>query len=225
MKIFVAVPLYDGKLDYRLVNCLLAESIFAERCGDELRVNYIGGSAGIAHARNQLVTMFLESDCDRMVFLDSDITFKIGSLVKIAKQKEEIVVGAYRIKDSFETYPIEWLINKELWANENGLLEIDRGPTGFMSIKRCVFDKILEAKPDRKTEVYKGKYNYFFFQMPIENGVLVGEDFYFCREVRDLGMKIYLDPELELTHYGHKPTPFIGHIGKWLKNRTPKEKT
>ena len=44
-----------------------------------------------------------------------------------------------------------------------------------------------------------------------------GEDYSFCRRWRDIGGKVWLDPEIKLGHIGFKT--FVGTIGSWLKDR------
>lgn len=222
MKIFVAIPVYDGKLDIQSVRCLMNEQAIAILNGDDITINFLSSNAGIAQGRNQLATEFMQSDFDRLVFLDSDVTFEPGSLVKLAHQPVDFVGGCYRFKKDGESYPIAWLPDPEqkgLQANEHGLLEVQGLPTGFLALSRKVFQTMIDRHPDRDLTVQCGHSSYCFFQMPLVDGHLYGEDFYFCREWLELGGKIYLDPEIDLTHWSFKPTPFKGHIGKWLKNR------
>lgn len=172
-----------------------------------------------ATGRNQLVQIFMDSDCDRLVFLDSDISFPLGSLLKIAHQPAEFVGGCYRFKMEKEEYPIGWIQEKdELWANEHGLLEVATLPTGFLALSRSVFEKFKQAYPGRECN-HQGNPMYGFFQMVFKDGALWSEDTYFCKEWRDAGGKVYLDPEIKLTHWENNYKPFVSHIGDWLKNR------
>jgi hypothetical protein len=68
--------------------------------------------------RNQLASDFMMSDCDKMFFIDSDISFEPGAIVKLALFDVDLVGGAYRYKFETENYPIGWLDQKELWSNE-----------------------------------------------------------------------------------------------------------
>ena len=90
-------------------------------------------------------------------------------------------------------------------------------PTGFLSISRKAFQSIQDYLPERKFS-HHGNEMYCFFEMPFEDGHLHGEDSYFCKLYRESGGKVWLDPELNLTHWDHNK-PFIGHIGNWLKSR------
>jgi len=81
----------------------------------------------------------------------------------------------------------------------------------------------MSAHPERIYE-HMGHAAFAFFQMFFKDGALVGEDYLFCNEWAELGGKIYLDPELHLTHWGINPVPHPGHIGNWLKGRSEETK-
>lgn len=220
MKIFVATPTYDGKLPIQVVHSLLTEKAVAIGCGDELKVGFLAGCSHAAQGRNQLADDFMNSDCERLVFLDSDVTWRPGDIVKIAHYPVDFVGGSYRHKNANETYPVHFdQTKKELWANEHGLLEVAAVPGGFMSLSKNVFEKIKEANPEKKFEFW-GREMFCYFEMLFKDGILGGEDFLFCQSWRDLGGKVYLDPEIALTHWDQKMTPYEGHIGNWLKSRT-----
>lgn len=222
MKIFVAIPVYDGKLGIESVRCLMNEQAVALGLGDDFTVNFLASDSGIAGARNTLAKEFMDSGFDRMVFLDSDVTFEPGALIKLARMPVDFVGGAYRHKRDEESYPIDWLPKGELWADENGLLEVAKLATGFLALSRKVFETIREAHPERSYS-HMGNPGFCYFQIPFKDGTFYGEDFYFCHEWVELGGKIYLDPEITLTHWDFNPKPHVGHIGNWLKSRIEKE--
>lgn len=218
MKIFVAIPVYDGKLSIESVCCLMAEQALAIGLGDEFQVRFMTGNAGIVQGRNQLAYEFMESDFDRMVFLDSDVTFEPGALIKLAYMPVDFVGGCYRHKRDEESYPVVWEKKPELWFNKYGLLQVETIPTGFLALSRKVFETMRGRYPERATTHF-GYASFSYFQQPVKDGVLYGEDYFFCREWRELGGIVFMDPEIKLTHWGFAPTPYIGHIGSWLKNR------
>lgn len=197
--------------------------------GDDFSVNFLSSNAGIVQGRNQLATEFMDSGFDRLIFLDSDVTWELGSIVKLAHHPVDFVGGCYRLKRKEEQYPIAWIrgtAGQEFRGIDLGdnkaLLEVEGVPTGFLSLSRKVFETMLEKRP-RDLTTQCGHKCYAFFQMPVMDGHLYGEDFFFCREWQELDGKIYLDPELKLTHWDFNPTPHVGHIGNWLKNRSNQE--
>lgn len=217
MVIVVGIPVYDGKLPAETVKCLLDERIVAHGTGDDLQVRLLPGCSHPAMGRNQIAHDFMASEADRLVFLDSDVTFEPGALVKIAHQPVHFAGGAYRYKMDQENYPVGWLDRPELWSDKLGLLEVATLPGGFLSLSRNVFERLRAAHPEREYEHF-GKKSFCYFQMPFIDGLLYGEDSFFCKEWRDLGGKVYLDPEITLTHW-NGGMPYVGHIGNWLKRR------
>lgn len=217
MKIFVAIPCYDGKLQYQTVDCLVLEQAIAARLGHEIFTSFLPYCSNLPDGRNNLVEGFLKSNCDKMIFLDSDITFEPGAMIKIATSPFDFAVGCTRHKLETESYPINFLDQDEIWINRAGFIEIATIGTAFMCLSRAVFQKFKEAYPEREYLHYGVKAT-CYFQTPFVNGSLLGEDVFFCMEWRKAGGKIYLNPELEITHWDFK-TPYVGHIGKWLRAR------
>lgn len=218
MKISVGIPVYDGKLTLPLANCLLTEKSVAQQVGLRITFRFLPSCTNLAMGRNQIVKEFLASDDERLIFLDADVTCEPGALTRLAHHPVDVVGGAYRVKQEETLYPVGFLDQDELWANEHGLIEVAMVPTGFLSITRKAFELFREKFPGREYES-RGEMNYCYFQIPYRDGALYTEDAYFCREYREAGGKVFLDPELSLTHWaGDRPYP--GHIGNWLRGRS-----
>ena len=214
MKVSVGIPVYDGKLPLHLVHCLLTETHLAAVTGDLLSVRFLQSCSNLAMGRNQLVKEFLASDEDRLVFVDADVTFKPGSVLKIAHSPLDFVGGAYRLKQEIEDYPVGYLGDEGVI--KNGILEVASIPTGFLSLSRKVFETFKAKYPGRDYKIH-GHPGYAYFQIPFKDGCLYTEDAFFCREWQECGGKIHLDTDLELTHWDFN-RPYPGHFGNWLKN-------
>jgi glycosyltransferase involved in cell wall biosynthesis len=221
MKISVGLPVYDRKVDVQQVACLLTETSLANLNGDVLNVRFLSSCTNLAFGRNHIVREFLESGDDRLVFLDGDVTFEPGDLLKLAHHPVEIVGGAYRLKQDDERYPIN-LLQEARPPGPNGLIEVGMLPTGFLALSRSVFDKFRDHYPGREYNAH-GRKTYCYFQIPYVGGSLFTEDSYFCKEWIAKGEKLYLDPELKLTHWQGN-IPYEGHIGNWYRKRyAPKQ--
>lgn len=223
MKILVAIPAYDGKLLVQSVIALMTEQALCIANGDELQIRFSCSNAGLLQSRNVLVKDFLESGYDKMVFLDSDITFEPGAIIKLAYMPFDFVGGCYRYKKEPVKYPINFLPDqKDLWINRVGLIEVASLPTGFLSLSRKVFETIKENHPERAlADQGEGNPAFCYFQMPFIDGQFYGEDVFLCKEWREAGGKIYMDPEIKLTHWSFNPTAYEGRIGDWIKSQQP----
>lgn len=218
MKLFVAIPAYDGKVGIETARSLLNEQGAALALGIELQVGMLPGCSLITMGRNQMVADFLATDCDRMVFVDADVSWNPGDLIRLALHPVDVVGGAYRYKKHAEDYPVRWLDKPELWADpETGLLEVESVPGGFLAISRRALDTLREAHPERAYQ-HEGRDFHGFFHAPVEAGRIWGEDTAFCNDWRKAGGQVWLDPALTLTHTGNLQQ-FTGCIGDWLRSR------
>jgi len=216
MKVRVAIPAYDCKVSIETVRALLQEQALALVAGAELEVAFVGGCSLITLARNQMVQDFLDGEADRLVFIDADVAWEAGSLLKVAQHPVDFVGGAYRIKEAWEAYPVHWLDRPELVA-KGGLLEVASVPGGFLSLSRAVFERIEAHFPGRRYSHLGRAFN-GFFHAPIMDGHLYGEDTAFCHDWREAGGQVWLDPTLNLTHVGGSNS-YEGCIGEWLLSR------
>jgi hypothetical protein len=144
------------------------------------------------------------------------VTFEPGSLLRIAKHPVDFVGGAYRLKTQEERYPVAFF-DKDIWDSKNRLLRVSMVPTGFLSLSREAFTRFREMYPNRGYKFYEHEL-YAYFQIPFDNGSLYSEDAYFCKEWREKGGEIYLDPDHKLTHWNGN-IPYTGHIGDWFRKR------
>lgn len=217
MRISVGLPLYDGKVMHQQMGCLLTEVQIARALGHELIVRVLNSCTNLAMGRNQIVKDFLDTGDDRLVFLDSDVTFQPGDMVKLALYPEEFVGGIYPLKQDIEAYPVALLTEPKDDINPHGLIEVRSVPTGFLSLSKTVFDKFRGSYPDREYESRFSK-SYCYFQIPYCDGALFTEDAYFCKEWREMGGTIFMDPEIQLSHWNGN-IEFKGHIGKWFRKQ------
>ena len=193
----------------------------------------------VPNARNVLTDQFLESQATHLMWIDSDIGFNPMDIVSMLIADKDIVCGIYpkkevdwaRVAQAVKAgVPPEELSNHAglfavkllddsaggFAADSDGLLEIAAGGTGFMLIKRGVFDALSEDVsdylPDRK--VIKE-----FYATTTEPGTgkLITEDYHFCRQARSHGFKIYAAPWVRLSHAG--TYVFDRRFGpNWLKS-------
>jgi hypothetical protein len=223
MKIFVAIPTYDGKLDVRVAGNLMTEQNIARAKGHEFDVRFLPGCSHPAMGRNQLVQEFLDSKFDKLFFLDSDITWEPGTITYLCHMPREFVGACYRYKKEHESYPLGWLPDpdgKGLYSDELGLIEVANLPGGFCALSRQAFERIQDFKPNKIFRHF-GMKAYCHYEMRFENGNLWGEDAGFCKEFREAGGKVYLKPDVSLTHWDFRPTPYEGNLGNWLGGKRP----
>ena len=76
-----------------------------------------------------------------------------------------------------------------------------------VSKKSPIEEKVAAEMIDAMASAYQGPNGFVpaLFKTPIYKGGLESEDYHFCRIAREAGLKIMMDPNVRLTHYGQYP--------------------
>lgn len=144
--------------------------------------------------RNGLTREFLAGTCTDLLFIDSDMRWEPESVLRILSWNEDVVCGAYRFKSESGTYPVGRIFSAD---EKTGLLDVSYAPTGFMRIRRRVFEKL--APTQRKS----GGTSFYFMRQFNENSY-DGGDVNFCRKWIASGGKVKVDPKIWFEHVGDK---------------------
>lgn len=222
-KVFIAIPTLNGQLAAQTESAL--DSIKIECAGlgwgvEEFR--WVGDSL-IVHARNVIAARFLESDCTDIFWLDSDVGFAPGVFTRLMSHRVDFVAGVYRVKSDDERYAVRWPLEGELWADPTtGLLEAQDVPFGCVRMSRLVLMKMRDSMPEDWFTAQSGANGlkcWLMFNTEVRDNQFWGEDFYFCRKWRELGGKVWIDPELPLVHVNGEGKVYAGNLGEFLRSK------
>ena len=222
--VFIAMPCYDSvKINTMLSVIKLIQQL--GKSGIEVGIHTMK-SPLIHQARNYLTSVFLTTEYQYLLFIDSDVEFEPEAVVRMMVAKKNIVCTPYRVKSPDITkhvYTVEFKDPKNILVLAEGLVEIEAGPTGLMLIDRKVIEKIIENRTDlkiiNKATPNAGKsheFYYNFFDFGFKKGYAMGEDVSFCRLVRDNDFKIYANIESPTSHHGGYA--WKGTFGESLKS-------
>jgi predicted O-methyltransferase YrrM len=218
-KVLFAIPSITGDIRGETAIALTESIIMCRELGIETDFRILSHCPILPVARNTIVAMFLaDPEATDLFFIDYDVKFNAEATVKLLRRPEEIVAGAYRVKtDNRIAYSVE--IQKQDGRpigkidGEEVLLKADFLATGFMRIKREVFDKMYAAYPDLRYEEnvikVEGRniseaYDLFGMGIDHERKRYTTEDFYFCKRWRDIGGELWCYPDVDFDHIGRK---------------------
>jgi hypothetical protein len=254
IKIFIGTPCYGGMItaDY-FKSCMQLVALAASK-KIELQFGTIGNESLITRARNTLVQLFMDGDYTHLLFIDADIAFNPESVIRMIEFNKDVVTGVYprktidwikvkkRLKENPEMSEDELLAaslqynlnvkNPDRIEMQKGFIEVMDGATGFMLIKRNVFERMATAYPelkfipdqhinqshDKEFDYHQtSNWNYTFFDTTIEPETkrYLSEDYAFCRLWQNMGGKIYADIMSGMTHYGNYA--FRGNVATQFK--------
>lgn len=191
MKILIAVPCMD---QVPVPFCYSLASL--EKIGECTLAMKTG--ALIYTSRNDIAATALKTECDYVMWFDSDMKFEPDTLKRMMNTLQEndldILTGLYFRRVApyspvlFDRLDIEG--DRCFWS------EFKNIPDKIFEVGACGFGCVL-MKTDVFIDVQARFHNMF---APIANN---GEDLAFCWRARQCGYKIYCDPNIICGHVGY----------------------
>jgi hypothetical protein len=239
--LFVATPMYGGMNHGMYMKACLDLQTLMARYDVPVKFSFLFNESLITRARNYLVDEFLRSDCTHMLFIDSDIHFNPQDVIALLALDKEVSGGPYPKKavnwgnvaaaikknPDIEPRELENLVGDYVFNVVHGTkhfsvtepLEVMEIGTGFMMIKRDVFQKMNEAyplikyRPDHVGQAnFDGsRYIHAYFDTVIDTKDSItgggserylSEDYMFCQMWRKIGGQIWLCPWMKTQHIG-----------------------
>lgn len=227
-KVMIATPMYGGMCTGHYVAGLIKTIMTLQLAGVSVYWQQLMNESLITRARNELAWNFMESDCDYLMFIDSDIHFEGDAVKELIKADKDVICGVYP-KKQIDWYKVDQaakqgynnlkdfsgafvlnMINKDSFTDESGVVEVRHGGTGFMLIKRHVLETLKNHVPTYRASTIKdenGEYRkplvHEYFATSIDaTGCLLSEDYHFCELWQKHGGKIYVNPFIKLEHVG-----------------------
>lgn len=201
-KVFVALTTTHGLMQTLFVQTLM--NLFDQRTFDMVLWNYVDPYTPLA--RNTASADFLKGDCTHLMFIDVDILDPQISahIARMLSHDEALVGGMYAKKDEKK---LTWVCNAlpdRPPEDERGLISLRHIGTGFMLIKREIFERMIEEWGDQigYLEDESDRPLWDFFDMPRVDGRKISEDWHFCNKSRELGYKVWGDTKVLLMHVG-----------------------
>jgi hypothetical protein len=244
----IVTPSHDGKYFHNYLLSLLNFQHVASQVGMPIQIFLSHGESLVTRARNNAVAEFLANDeWTHLFWIDSDIGFDIDSAFRLLLSDYEIAAGVYPLKrdvwpedglpakmterdyiNNYQKYTVNASPKNKrkkeinLVINEHGFMEMSEAPTGFMVIKRSVFESMMKKYPELQyvsdtVDIDNKGLHYRFFDVMVhpETKRYLSEDYGFCYLWEKMGGKIYVDARSTLTHQGSKL--YQGNFGAALQ--------
>jgi hypothetical protein len=226
--IFLSTPCYGGQCLQKYAESILRLQILLSKENVQLFLDTIENESLVQRARNVAVGRFMQkSEANYFMFIDADVHFDPESVIRLLRSGHELSVACYPKKF------IDWnqaadsvkrgddrnmaMLSSSLVVNFgaqkveviNGFAPVLDGPTGFMLIKREVFEKMqkqypeLDCKNDHQNRDFDDYNAVFDCMIDPESRRYLSEDYAFCRRWQQMDGKIYADVMTVLGHVGN----------------------
>ena len=212
-KVLIGTPCYDGTIEVWYANSLVNTIKLSHEMNVEIYPIWLSYDALIQRARNDIVALVRELDCDDIIFIDADIDWDPEHFYRLLNYPVDVVGGTYPKKGDLEMYVGKILDPFKEKDPVTGLLEVDGLGTGFLRLSRRAIDAIWDASPVYE-EKDQGKNRRWIFNVVVENGDIISEDIWLCKKLKDLGYPTWLDTTITCGHTGFKR--YTGNFDSWL---------
>ena len=207
-RVHICMPCYGGMLTESCFMSYIKWSNTCRQLGIDWTMETMTNESLISRARNTLTAKFLHNkESTHLMFIDADIGWEPWHLLVMLNADKDVIGGLYPMK----SLPVKWCVNgfEGAEVSEDGnLQEVSKTGTGFMLIKRSVFEK-LNAHPATKPfmndiglPVELNPYMKTYFDTAVRENRYYSEDWTFCENWRDLGGKVWVDKRVLLKHTG-----------------------
>jgi hypothetical protein len=206
-RVHMCMPCYGGQLTEQTFMSYIKWSNTARQLGIDWTVETMTNESLISRARNTLTAKFLNTEgSTHLMFIDADIGWEPWHLLVLLDSQKDVIGGLYPMK----SLPIKWCVNGIPGREEgtDNLVEVSKTGTGFLLIKRDVFEK-LDAHPavkpfanDIGLPVELNPFMKTYFDTAVREGRYYSEDWTFCENWRDLGGEVWVDKRVLLRHTG-----------------------
>lgn len=233
VKLFVATPMYGGMCTGMYASAIMQLVGVCGQNNMQMFYSFMMNESLITRARNSMAYDFLQSEATHLMFIDADINFNPNDIPRMVHADVDIICGLYPKKEinwveveaavkrgvtpqELHKYTGAFVVNlphgeEKKSGSVNEPLEIANGGTGFMLIKRKVFEALLDKVPSYTNDMYhavdtvrqvKIIKEFFATSIDEESNRLLSEDYHFCKIAREAGFKVYAAPWANFGHTG-----------------------
>ena len=207
-RVHICMPCYGGMLTESTFMSYIKWANTCRQLGIDWTMETMTNESLISRARNTLTAKFLHNkESTHLMFIDADIGWEPWHLLVMLNAQKDVIGGLYPMK----SLPVKWCVNGFDGAevSEDGTLqEVSKTGTGFMLIKRDVFEK-LNAHPATKPFINDiglpaelNPHMKTYFDTAVRENRYYSEDWTFCENWRDIGGQVWVDKRVLLKHTG-----------------------
>ncbi len=206
--LLIGTPAYGGMVHSDLVNALLRY----QQCGVRFALMTIGNESLITRARNTIVAEFnARAEFSHLLFLDADVLLPPEGLQRLLASDRDVIGAAVALKgrnpDGSRIFNVGNLLGEEgQWY------QVERIGTAALLLSRHAVDALI-GQAQQEGRVYapgrqrsganlRAAVHYDIFRVGVVDDEYLSEDFWVCRELRQLGFAINLDPTVVTRHSG-----------------------
>ena len=235
-KVMIATPFYESRAFAPYISSLVMTTKLLTLSGIEWSFHEHSGDAYVHRARNTICAKFLDDpDNTDLFFIDSDMAWNAEAFVSMILMPELVVGGSYPVKNRWEwwtSHPVlkvedgKNVLSGKPLSDGSTLLEAHDLAAGFLRLKRRALELFQEHYPDLRYKDMSSDQDYpdriyteYFMSTRVDD-TLWGEDMLFSKRLREMGMPMFIYPNIKMGHFGIKG--WTGNYHEFLQSQKAK---
>lgn len=225
-RLMIAIPTHKPDIPVKVMQSVIAaRDTLIFKLGISVDVLTLVGNCHVDDARNDIVRTFLDSEADRLMWIDADVINSADALARLWQFDKDVIGGVYPYKNDDEGYPYRFDTKTGLKIEPDGTARVIGLPGGFTMVKRAVYDKLWKEAIDKfggwmeKGSEGGNRYAkrpiaqvYYRSNVPFDEADRPGHffarrlsgDYRFSEDAIAAGYELWIDPQLSLGHIGDK---------------------
>lgn len=195
----VGIPTFDGSVKSRTAESVGNAIDHAEDAGllDKVVHRYPGGY-DVARARNFMARWALEEKVDYLLMVDSDMVLPRDAVANLIADGVDVALGfavrgtsdsgstaMVRVGSHDNSNTLSTEDFRKMREDGTDIVEVKRGGMACALVRTRVFDHV--KKP-------------WFYYQDNQDGSALSEDYWFCRQCQNAGVKVFVDARVGCGH-------------------------
>lgn len=207
--VLIGTPAYGGMVHVDYLHSMIGIQTAKNAGLLDFSIMTIGNESLITRGRNTIISAFYNNpQFTHLFFVDGDLKFPKELLPTLLYRNVDIIGSPVPLKGFDANGNPVYNVGKILNHCDEYFYEVEHVGTAILLLSRnCVTDLCKNSKIYKASDLTRGNakndLQYDVFQVGVENGNYLSEDFYVCHKLRELGYKIYIDDSFSIIHNGN----------------------
>lgn len=202
IKVLLGTPSIDGKIESYYVDSLVNTMRESHQYNIEIFPIFLVGESVLHMARNKIIKLFYESDCDVLLFIDSDQMWDFPTFKKAITSNKSAFAIPVPLKSDELKFNVGFdLKNEQVDEKTQDFTVITIG-TGFFKLDRKIINELWNTSEEI---LFKGEHMKMIFEYSVNQQLhFIGEDYFLCEKIQQLGYHVWTNPNYISQHLGTK---------------------
>lgn len=210
MQVLIGTPAYNGMVHLDYLNSLLEY----QKHGLNFQLACFGNESLITRARNTIISYFYhhQHQFTHLLFLDADIRLAASDLKMLLDFDKDVVGAAVPLKNYFDGQLKANCAKLDEKIADHLYLTSQIGTAVMLLSRQAAVAVVEKARDEGRSYHNAPEYDrnqrvadlemYDVFRVGVVDDNYLSEDYWLCKELRELGFPIHVTDGPEITHHG-----------------------